>query len=417
MIQPTISTSYKADIPIAIYTEYRYNISMKVTTNDLLAILRRFNVANQDTTARSIDQVAVTNPQPINQLVMFRFNKKRFFVLLDETAQDNETYVMEQIYTAKSDAEGILLENPTSELTTYGLPFKGKDVYLFQCISHKRRLDVVLAEQHPQISRSTWQKHIKAGNIAVNNQPVDSPKHEVTEADSIEINIPDSTDFSGYELPILYLDDNVIVVNKPAGILTHSKGALNDEFTVADFFSRYTTAGVDTNRPGIVHRLDRDTSGIIIGARTPESHALLKAQFADRKVKKWYVAVTDGNLKAESARVDIPIGRNPKHPSQFRADSNGKPAITDYRVLARNGKHDLVLLQPLTGRTHQLRVHLAHLGMPIHGDRVYGKPAERLYLHAAKLEITTAPGVRKTFAAPVPPEFAKIIPSFDHAAI
>lgn len=384
---------------------------MKVTTSDLLAILRRFNKADDNNVPRNIDQVKNTNPSPINQLVEFRFNKQKFFVLFDETAQDDDTYIMQQIYTAKSDAEGILLENPTSELTTYGLPFKGKDVYLFECISSKKRLDVLLAEQHPTVSRSTWQKHIKAGNIAVNNVPVDSPKYEVTEADSIEINIPDSTDFAGYELPVVYLDDNVIVVDKPEGILTHSKGALNDEFTVADFFARYTTAGLDTNRPGIVHRLDRDTSGIIIGARTAESFDLLKHQFADRLAKKWYVAVTDGNLKRSEARVDIPIGRDPKHPSQFRADINGKSAITEYKVLASNGKHDLVLLHPLTGRTHQLRVHLAHLGAPIHGDRVYGKAADRLYLHAAKLELTIAPETRKTFTSPVPQEFYTMVPA------
>lgn len=383
---------------------------MKVTTSDLLVILRRFGVAGDADVPRFIDQVKNHNPSPINQLVEFRFNKQKFFVLFDETAADDEQYIMNQIYTAKSDAEGVLLENPTSNITTYGLPFKGKDAYLFQLVSSKRRLDVVLAERHPNISRSTWQKHIKAGNIAVNNTPVTSAKYEITEADSIEINIPDSTDFSSYDLPIVYLDDHVIVVDKPQGILTHTKGALNDEFTVADFFERYTTAGLDTNRPGIVHRLDRDTSGLIIGARTPESFTLLKSQFADRKAKKWYLAVTDGNLKQTEARIDVPIGRDPKHPSQFRADVNGKPAVTDYTVLARNGKHDLVLLQPQTGRTHQLRVHLAYLGAPIHGDRVYGKAADRLYLHAAKLELTTAPEQRRTFTSPTPKEFYTLVP-------
>ena len=388
---------------------------MKVTTSDLLAILRRFNVATGDQIPRNIDQIKQTNPSAINQLIEFRFNKNKFFVLLDETAGDDSSYVMSQIYTAKSDAEGVLMENPLSDLTTYGLPFKGKDVYLFQCINGKRRLDVVLAERHPETSRSTWQKHIKAGNVAVNNVPVDSPKYEVTEADYIEINIPDGTDFSDHDLPILYLNDDVIVLDKPQGVLTHSKGELNDEFTVADFFKRYTSVGLETNRPGVVHRLDRDTSGLIIGARTPESFTILKHQFADRKAKKWYVAITDGNLKKDSARIDVPIRRDPKHPSQFRADINGRSAVTDYTVVARNGNHDLVLLRPHTGRTHQLRVHLAHLGAPIHGDRVYGKSADRLYLHAAKLELTIAPETRKTFESKVPEEFYKIVPT--HEAI
>ncbi len=383
---------------------------MKVTSSDLLAILRRFNVADDSNVPRHIDQVKQTHPSAINQLVQFRFNRNHFFVLFDETAEDNASYIMQQIYTTKSDAEGVIIENPISELTTYGLPFKGKDAYLFQLTSDKKRLDVLLAERHPEISRSTWQKHIKAGHVAVNNAPAKNAKQEVTDADHIAINIPDSTDFSGHELPIIYLDDDVIVVNKPAGVLTHSKGALNDEFTVAEFFRRYTTVGLDTNRPGIVHRLDRDTSGVIIGARTPESFALLKGQFADRKAKKQYVAIIEGSPKQMEATIDIPIGRNPSAPSTFRADTKGKPAITEYEVLDIQGNKSLVSLCPRTGRTHQLRVHLQHLGTPILGDRVYGKPATRLYLHAYKLELTTAPEKRQTFTAPVPDEFQTYFP-------
>lgn len=383
---------------------------MKVTSSDLLAILRRFRVADDSNVPRHIDQIKQTHPSPINQLVQFRFNRNHYFVLFDETAEDQASYIMQQIYTAKSDAEGVILENPTSDLTTYGLPFKGKDAYLFQLTSDKKRLDVLLAERHPEISRSTWQKHIKAGHVAVNNTPAKNAKQEVTDADHIAINIPDSTDFTAHELPIIYLDDNVIVVNKPAGVLTHSKGALNDEFTVAEFFRRYTTVGLDTNRPGIVHRLDRDTSGVIIGARTPESFEILKAQFADRKAKKYYVAITDGTPKQMEASIDIPIGRNPSSPSTFRADSKGKPAVTDYEVLDIKGGKSLVALHPHTGRTHQLRVHLQYLNTPITGDRVYGKKAERLYLHAYKLELTTAPERRQTFIAPVPDSFQKYFP-------
>lgn len=387
---------------------------MKVTSSDLLAILRRFSVADDSNVPRHIDQIKQTHPSAINQLVQFRFNRGHYFVLFDETAEDSSAYIMQQIYTAKSDAEGVILENPTSDLTTYGLPFKGKDAYLFQLVSDKKRLDVLLAERHPEISRSTWQKHIKAGNIAVNNSPAKNAKQEVTEADHIAINIPDSTDFTGHELPIIYLDDDVIVVNKPAGVLTHSKGALNDEFTVAEFFRRYTTVGLDTNRPGIVHRLDRDTSGVIVGARTPESFDLLKSQFADRKAKKQYVAIVDGMPKQLEAEVDIPIGRNPSAPSTFRADSKGKPAITQYEVLDSRDNKSLLALAPKTGRTHQLRVHMQFLGTPILGDRVYGKLADRLYLHAYKLELTTAPEKRQTFIAPIPDDFRDHFPEVDN---
>lgn len=385
---------------------------MKVSTHDLMAILRRFDQATDDDSARTIDQVKQTNPNAINQLIQFRFKRQHYFVLLDETAEDQADYILQQILTAKSDAKGVIVENPTSELTTYGLPYKGKDIYLFQLKSDKQRLDQLLAERYPEFSRSTWQKYIKSGYVSVNGAVVSTPKQEVGDADNIGTSIPDDRDYSSDELPIIYLDDDVIVVNKPSGILTHSKGALSDEFTVAEFFRRYTTVGLDGDRPGIVHRLDRDTSGVIIGARTPEAYSLLTKQFADRKAKKTYLAITQGTPKQLKARIDIPIGRNPSSPSTFRADSKGKPAITDYEVLAQNDTYALVQLYPRTGRTHQLRVHVAYLGTPIAGDRVYGsaKPGDRLYLHAQQLDIATRVGEVQTFIAPIPDEFAAKFP-------
>lgn len=389
---------------------------MKVTSSDLLAILRRFGVADDSNVPRHIEQVKQFHPSVVNQVVTFRFDRSYYYVLLDETAEDSTGYIDNELHKVNSNLEGELLENPTSDLSTYGLPFKGKDVYLFRQQSGKQRLDVLLAERHPETSRSTWQKYIKAGYVSVNGKPAKNARQDVTEADSIAVSVPDGTDFSELELPIIYLDDDVIVVNKPAGVLTHSKGALNDEFTVAEFFRRYTNVGLDTNRPGIVHRLDRDTSGLIIGARTPEAFDLLKSQFADRKAKKYYVAITDGTPKAPKATIDIPIGRNPSAPSTFRADSKGKPALTDYEVLSTHDGKSLVALAPRTGRTHQLRVHLQFLGTPIHGDRVYGgKKAERLYLHARKLELMTGPDKRQTFVAPIPGSFRQIFPEVDDA--
>jgi 23S rRNA pseudouridine1911/1915/1917 synthase len=241
--------------------------------------------------------------------------------------------------------------------------------------------------------------------VSVNGTVQTSAKYDVTETDQITTNVPDATDFSQHELPIIYMDDNVIVVNKPIGVLTHSKGALNDEFTVADFFRRYTTVGLETNRPGIVHRLDRDTSGVIIGARNPETAHLLQKQFADRKTKKTYIAIIDGHLNEPTAKVDLPIGRNPSAPSTFRVDVKGKSAVTGYETLAVNDRQTLVVLRPTTGRTHQLRVHMAYLRTPITGDRVYGKEADRLYLHAFRLEITIPTSDRRVFEAPIPASF------------
>lgn len=268
------------------------------------------------------------------------------------------------------------------------------------------RLDVYCAQYWPEQSRSTWQKLIKAGCVKVNGEVVVSPKHELGEDDYVQADQPANPDFSEHSLPVVYEDDNVVVVNKPAGVLTHSKGALNEEFTVADFFRPRTTYHMETNRPGIVHRLDRDTSGLIIGAKNPETGSLLARQFQDRKAKKVYWAVVDGIPKEPRALLDLPIGRNPKRPSQFRVDPTGKSAETVYTV-ERSGEHNsLIKLEPKTGRTHQLRVHMAYLGTPIRGDTVYGKKAKRLFLHSGQLEITIAPGTRKTFTAPLPPEFA-----------
>ncbi len=379
---------------------------VKVSSSDLLAILRKFDMASDEHMPRMIEQVQYTHPSPANTLAAFRFNKQQYYALYDDTAEDDAAYIYNQVKTAKQDVEGTIVENPNiDQLMTYGIPFKGKDVYLFAVTSNKKRLDTLLAERFPEQSRSTWQKHVKAGHVSVNGTVVTSPKRDVTDADQIATSVPDATDFSHHELPIVYLDDNVIVVNKPVGVLTHSKGALNDEFTVADFFRRYTTWGLETNRPGIVHRLDRDTSGIIIGARNAETAHLLQKQFADHKTKKTYIAVVDGHLKQPTAKIDLPIGRNPSAPSTFRVDAKGKAAITDYSVIDVNDTKSLVELRPQTGRTHQLRVHMAYLNTPIHGDRVYGKPADRLYLHAFRLEVTIPQGDRRVFEAPVPPEF------------
>jgi 23S rRNA pseudouridine1911/1915/1917 synthase len=206
----------------------------------------------------------------------------------------------------------------------------------------------------------------------------------------------------------VYEDEHVIVINKPVGVLTHSKGELNDEFTVAEFVRPKTSYKQDSNRPGIIHRLDRATSGIIICAKDDETASMLQRQFTDRTLKKQYVAVLEGVPKVSEAVVDLPIGRNPNAPSTFRVDVNGKSAQTTYHVLKQTDTRALVDLRPKTGRTHQLRVHMAYLGTPILGDTVYGKKkADRMFLHAASLEVTLPGGKRETFSAPIPQEFEK----------
>lgn len=389
---------------------------VKVSSSDIVAILRRFDLAGDETVPRFIEQIVMSHPNEANTLVSFRFNKHFFYLLFDNSAEDDADYILSQITSVNADAKGELHQNPADSTATYALPFKGKDVYLFEVVSDKKRLDVILSERYPEASRSTWQKHIKAGHVLVNGTVQTSSKYDVTDADAIAIDLPATTDFSNHTLPILYIDDNVIVINKPIGILTHAKGALNDEFTVAEFFRRYTTFGLDTNRPGIVHRLDRDTSGVMIGARNSETAALLQKQFANRTVKKTYVAVLEGIPKEQEARIDLPIDRNPSSPSTFRVDAKGKHAITNYEVVAMNTHNQsLVMLRPLTGRTHQLRVHMAYLRTPISGDRVYGAHEDRLLLHAYQLEVTIPISQRKVFSAPIPKEFTDKFEHIDFA--
>lgn len=377
----------------------------RLSHGDIKAILRRFSISGSDDTEKHIESIRTSTPSPVSELVSFRFNKRRYCIVLDETAEDNLDYLNELVAKESNGGEGSFIANPDETFVTYGLPFEGKTIYLYLAQADKRRLDVILAEDNSETSRSTWQKHIKSGHVFVNGEPVLSPKLEVVASDEITVDLPKESDYSGETLPIVHLDDHVIVIDKPVGVLTHAKGVLSEEFTVADFFARYTTVGVDTNRPGIVHRLDRDTSGILIGARTEEAAKLLARQFADRKTKKTYVAVLAGHLKEKEATIELPIDRNPSAPSTFRVDIKGKMAVTHYRVLAENEKESLVELKPVTGRTHQLRVHMEYLGAPIKGDRVYGKKGDRLYLHAEKLEITIPVGDRRVFEAPLPKEF------------
>ncbi|HRJ06387.1 MAG TPA: RluA family pseudouridine synthase [Candidatus Saccharibacteria bacterium] len=272
------------------------------------------------------------------------------------------------------------------------------------------RLDQYVAQFWPEYSRSTWQKYIEAGYVLVNSEVVTSTKYALDEDDHVEVNVPEQTDFSNESLPIIYEDDDVIVINKPVGVLTHSKGAMNDEFTVAEFVRPKTAYHAATNRPGIIHRLDRATSGVIICAKNDASASYLQRQFSDRKVKKTYMAVVSGVPKQEKAIIDLPIARNPSAPSTFKVDAAGKPAETSYEIIKSNGTRTLVKLMPRTGRTHQLRVHMAYLGTPIVGDIVYGsEKASRMFLHAASLEITLPSRERRTFESPVPEEFQEAV--------
>jgi 23S rRNA pseudouridine1911/1915/1917 synthase len=264
---------------------------------------------------------------------------------------------------------------------------------------------VYLAAVYPEYSRSSWQKYIKAGCIRIDGHVVTSPGAEVDETAVIDVIFPEASNVV-HDVAILYEDEDVVVINKPSGMLTHAKGGIVDEQTVADTAKRYVS-GLDGERAGIVHRLDRDTSGVLIIARNEKSMKHLQQQFAGRSVAKTYIAAVDGTPKLPEAMIDLPIGRNPTKPSTFRVDAKGKPAQTHYRVLASDGTRSLVELKPTTGRTHQLRVHMGYIGTPIRGDVVYGTPAERLMLHAHTLTVTLPSGETRTFTASLPELFTQ----------
>jgi 23S rRNA pseudouridine1911/1915/1917 synthase len=281
-------------------------------------------------------------------------------------------------------------------------------------LTRAERLDQYVVRNHSELSRAVAVKLIEQGKVIVNDTPQLKPGYKVRLTDRIIVHV----EFSDYtitdkiELEVLYEDDDCVVINKPNGLLSHSKGVFNPEATVASWLHARlkdelaTTETGQNNRAGIVHRLDRATSGVMICAKTVEAQRWLQKQFSQRRVKKTYSAVVDGELGIDHAIIDMPIERNPKQPQLFRTGSNGKSAMTEYEVLQTGNDESLLELKPTTGRTHQLRVHLTHLGHPIVGDTLYkGKSAERLFLHAYKLEVTLPNHERKVFTVPIPRTF------------
>lgn len=277
-------------------------------------------------------------------------------------------------------------------------------------VTPKTRLDLLLVKQYPNYNRSTLQKFIAMGLVTVNGEVVTKANQKFEDNVTIVLDEPKQAK-TAERPPVIYEDDNVIVFNKPAGLLSMAKGEYCPESTLEDF-------GL------LVHRLDRDTSGVVILAKNESTQKMLRKQFQDRKTHKTYVAVAEGRPEHDEALINLPIGRNLVRPTTFQVDQNGKAAETYYKVLAGNENFCLVELKPKTGRTHQLRVHLKYLDTPIVGDVVYGdwtrsdnfnltkRTAPRLYLHAKELEITipgATGGIRKTFVADTPADFMKII--------
>jgi len=282
-----------------------------------------------------------------------------------------------------------------------------------------KRLDSYLHERLPELSRARIQDWIKRGRVRVNNN-TKKPSHVLRGSEAIQVEPAELPPLHAFpeDLPleILYEDDTVIAVNKPAGMVVHSGAGQTSGTLVNALLHRFGTlskTGGD-ERPGIVHRLDRFTSGVILVARTDAAHRDLAQQFATRKVEKVYLALVHGHMKSERGRITAPITRDPVRRTRMTARlAHGRSAITEYQVLKRFARSTLLEVKIGTGRTHQIRVHLASIGHPVVGDKLYGAPASslgRYFLHAERITFRTpSTGLPITISAPLPAELGKFI--------
>lgn len=274
------------------------------------------------------------------------------------------------------------------------------------------RLDHYLQEQLRGYSRSRLQTWIKAGRVSVNGA-LGRASLLLRGGEHIEVSPADLPPLKATpeDLPIeiLYEDAAVIAVNKPAGLVVHAGAGTRDGTLVnrlVHHFGSLSQVGGEI-RPGIVHRLDRGTSGVLLVARTDLAHRALAAEFAARTIEKTYLTLIKGSVRADSGRITKPIARDPVNRVRMTARlGTGRSALTEYRVLERFEGFTYLEVRIGTGRTHQIRVHLASLGHPIAGDRLYGgPPGPRIFLHAWRISfVSPAMGQRVTVEAPLPPE-------------
>jgi 23S rRNA pseudouridine1911/1915/1917 synthase len=275
------------------------------------------------------------------------------------------------------------------------------------------RLDVYLAAIY-ELPRAQAKKLITAGLIEVNGRPGRS-SYCLRVGDTVNRLAPPAPAAAAPapDLDIVYEDDDILVVDKPAYLAVHPGAASHVTATVADF-ARLRTTDEDGDRPGIVHRLDRDTSGLLIIAKHPAAKAAMQAAFKSRQVRKAYELLVVGHVGQEEAVIKLPLGRDPAKPLQQAVSAGGREAVTPYRVERYYNGYTHIIARPETGRTHQLRVHFAALGHPVAGDVSYGPPKrplglKRQFLHAAALEFTAPSGRLVSLLSPLPPELQMVL--------
>ena len=282
------------------------------------------------------------------------------------------------------------------------------------------RLDKVTPAHVPDLSRATAQRLIKAGEVTVNGRP-SKPSYRVQVGDEVVVRVPIEMPTpvvpENIPLDVIYEDDALLVVNKPAGMVVHpAYGHASGTLVNAVLAHCPQIADVGgPDRAGVVHRLDKDTSGLILIAKDSVTRAALQRQFKRRQVAKTYLALVEGQVQPREGVVEAPVGRDKRQRKKMAVVRSGREARTMYRAIEYFANYTLLEVRPHTGRTHQVRVHLSWLGYPIVGDAVYGRHRQRLlrgrhFLHASRIRFShPATGEEVEFEAPLPPKLADVL--------
>lgn len=369
---------------------------MKLNAKEIKRFLIKTGLFSETQLQPLVQQIKTTHPRAENTLIAFKLDDIQMAILFDNLAQTDEE-ILEQV---KHLGERARILKPLDEKLDSFI-IDGKIAHLITTTTTKIRLDQRLVQLYPEFSRSQLAKLIKSGYVIVNGVVETKPK-TLVENEQITLNLPQK---NAQSYPILFENTDCLVIDKPAGALSHNISSIDSEWTVDDF--AHLHSDLPKSQRAIVHRLDRDTSGLIIAAKNQTAFDDLKHQFKNRQIKKTYLAVVEGKLPHETATIKLPIARSLSHPGKHQVDSNGRQAITHYQLIKTSGKRSLIKLTPRTGRTHQLRVHLSHIGCSIVGDSLYGQANkdQRLMLHASKLIFSDLSGKSITVISPTPKEF------------
>jgi 23S rRNA pseudouridine1911/1915/1917 synthase len=281
------------------------------------------------------------------------------------------------------------------------------------------RLDKWCLMKYPNFSRAHLQKRIQDGLILVNDNKVKTgyilKKDDVVQVIDVELK-PLAIEASDVDFDIIYEDEHLAVINKPRGIVVHPTPTYAEKTLVHGLMKRLSSlSGINgVMRPGIIHRIDKDTTGLLIVAKHDEAHQKLSSMLQTHDIEREYQALVHGHVDQDEATIDMPIGRHPKDRHKMAVIHSGRHAVTHFKVIQKFPKHSLLHVKLETGRTHQIRVHLSHIGLPIVGDSMYGHKKEAFgqMLHAFKLSLVhPMTNTFMTFEVPLPHDFTEILNS------